>query len=194
MVRDYVPVFDNPYPNSAWGNISSFEYLSDLVLVRFADPAKLQPFPREAHYLVAKPYSVSFKLDGVEQTITVPAGMITDLVRVPGWARSVVGRVGPHLEACIVHDFLYVAWQDMAEFGTDGDLADNEQSRQMQLFSDELLRAGIAGLNMPGWRKATIYRAVRIAGKGVFLGREKRRYVHPESLPLEPEEPGPLVA
>ena len=194
MVRYYSPAFDNPYPNSAWREISSYRYLSDLVLLRFGDPTKLEPLPRAAHYTVAKPYSVSFKLDGAEQTITVPAGLITDLVSVPSWARSVVGRVGPHLEACIVHDFLYVAWQDLTEFGTGGDLADNEQSRRMQLFSDDLLRAGLADLNMPGWRKAAIYRAVRIAGKSRFLGREQRRFVHPDSLPLGSENPGPAVA
>lgn len=191
MVRYYSPVFENPYPSSAWQDISSYRYLSDLVLIRFWDTEKLKPLPRAAHYIVAKPYSVSFKLDGVEQTITVPTGLITDLVSVPSWARSFVGRVGPHLEACIVHDFLYVAWQELAEYGTNTDLADNDRSRQMQLFSDELLRTALAELKMPGWRKEAIYRAVRIAGKSHFLGREERRFVHPEELPLEPAEARP---
>ncbi len=37
--------------------------------------------------------------------------MLTDLASVPRVARGIVGKVGPHLEASIVHDFLFIAWQ-----------------------------------------------------------------------------------
>lgn len=60
---------------------------------------------------------MSFRLDTEEdrRSITVSKGMLTDLASVPRCFRWYAGRVGPHLEAAIVHDFLYVAWQDLKE-------------------------------------------------------------------------------
>ena len=62
-----------------------------------------------AEFIVAADYPIRYKLDGVERRIVVPGGMLTDLSSVPTLARTIVSQVGPHLEASIVHDFLYVA-------------------------------------------------------------------------------------
>ena len=62
-------------------------------------------------YIVDQDYTVSFDVDDVEKTLTVPRGMLTDLASVPRVARGRVGKVGPHLAASIVHDFLFIAWQ-----------------------------------------------------------------------------------
>jgi hypothetical protein len=62
--------------------------------------------PRESQYILAREYRVELTLDSRHaHTITVPAGMLTDLASVPAFGRSIVGRVGPHLEAAIVDDF-----------------------------------------------------------------------------------------
>ena len=67
-------------------------------------------------YIVAEDYKVSFKVDKTCYSVTVPAGMKTDFASVPS-CLGVFGitRVGPYLEACVVHDFLYIAWQYVAE-------------------------------------------------------------------------------
>ena len=117
-VRCYEPEVHDPYPHRKWNRIWRFSYESDLHLLRLR--RGLPGTRREAQYIVAKPYLVSFKLDdeGVRRNITVPKGMLTDLASVPRPLRWYAGRVGPHLEAAVVHDFLYVAWQDLGMLPT----------------------------------------------------------------------------
>lgn len=100
----------NPYPECAKGKITDFKYNSDLKLKRFAKG--LKGVARKDQYIVAAPYTVSFKLCKQMHCITVPKGMLTDLSSAPFPFNCVVGRAGPHLEAMIVNDYLYVAWQD----------------------------------------------------------------------------------
>jgi hypothetical protein len=45
-------------------------------------------------------------------TLRAPRGMFTDLASVPKIFWSVIGPVGKHLEASILHDYLYMAWTD----------------------------------------------------------------------------------
>ena len=97
----------SPYPEPGWKCISDFKYESDLKLMRKKEtPTGVD---RETQYIVAGDYTVSYCLDGKPDKITVPNGMPTDLVSVPPMFRFYVGRVGPHLESCIVHDYLYYA-------------------------------------------------------------------------------------
>ena len=44
--------------------------------------------------------------------VVVPRGMYTDLASVPKELWSIVGPIGTHLEASVVHDYLYMAWTD----------------------------------------------------------------------------------
>ncbi|MEL6234205.1 MAG: DUF1353 domain-containing protein [Pseudomonadota bacterium] len=104
------PMIANPYPDAGWGEITAFRYLDDLHLCRAVEAIPLSG-GRASEYIVAQSYSCAYKLDGAEKTLTVPAGMLTDLASVPSLGRIVVGRVGNHLEAAILHDFLFIAWQ-----------------------------------------------------------------------------------
>ena len=104
------PDFENPYHGE--GEIDDFCYRDDLVILRMAQAIDMGG-DREADYIVANPYRVDFTVDGAARSTTVPRGMLTDLTSVPPVFRSLVNRVGPHLEAAIVHDFLYIAWQDL---------------------------------------------------------------------------------
>ena len=156
---------DPPYPPCPdWEDISGFRYDSDLRIMR-----RKQGPPgrdREAQYIVAECYSVSFDLDHRRRTITVPRGMLSDLASVPRLFRWLVGRIGPHLEASIIHDYLYIAWQRQ-------DLPPDEHMRR---FADRLM---LVAMNAAGMRcKARlIYWAVRLFGCRAFFGRN----------------PGPLV-
>lgn len=114
----YVPVIQNPYPGD-WAEITDFSYDTHLYLAR-AKTAILGGNGRESEYIVAAEYICSCKVDGQAWEIRVPSGTLTDLTSVPRAARLIVGRVGPHLEAAIVHDFLFVAWQDIPNQGARG--------------------------------------------------------------------------
>ncbi|MEM8741129.1 MAG: DUF1353 domain-containing protein [Pseudomonadota bacterium] len=104
------PTIPNPYPDAGWGEIAAFRYLDDLHLCRAVEAIR-RAGGRDSEYIVAQSYSCAYTLDGEEKTLTVPAGMLTDLTSVPSLGRVVVGRVGKHLEAAILHDFLFIAWQ-----------------------------------------------------------------------------------
>ena len=161
---------DPPYPGSlAWRSITGFRYECDLELTRLRDG--LVNHEREAQYIVARDYTVSFDLDGKRRSITVPRGTLTDLASVPRLFRGLVGRVGPHLEASIIHDYQYVAWQLR-------DLAPNEQ---MRCFADQLM---LVAMNAAGMRRRArlIHRTVRLFGRGAFFGRD------PEPLVLSEDQ------
>lgn len=164
----FTPHLENPYPASSWEKVEGFTYLSNLLLIRMASRDVLG-IPREAQYIVGENYSVSVRLDGETVFLTVPAGMLTDLASVPRIARSIVGRVGPHLEAAVVHDFLYRVWRD---------LPDVKPTKDMQRFADSVMLAGMHAAGMES-RAAIIYRSLRWFGKKAFFGEGMRpRYVN----------------
>ena len=185
-VRCYQPKgMANPYPSGRWGNIREFRYESDLYLLRLSDG--LPGIPRSAQYVVGEPYTVSFRLDTEEdrRSITVPKGMLTDLTSVPRCFRWYAGRVGPHLEAAIVHDFLYVAWHDLKDMCSDG---------HMRFFADRIMLAAMKAAGMRG-KASVIYRAVRIGGRCAFKRCRRYRYVDLDFRPDRglPEAGGVLI-
>lgn len=156
----------NPYPRDPKGKITAFEYKSDLHLLRFS--MGLKGVSRKDQYIVAAPYTVSYQLNGSKRTITVPKGMLTDLSSAPFPLNSIVGRVGPHLEATIVHDYLYVAWQDQ-EHGLD-----TEANRK---FADKIM---LEGMKASGMRCMAylIYAVIYVFGCLAYYGRDSIRYVY----------------
>lgn len=114
-IGNFRPAVPDPYPQNDFAQVSDFKFLSPLVLRR--DAIRVNRIDRdgrrrrEAHYILHEDYHVAFAVDGQERQLTVPHGMLTDLASVPAIARGLVNRVGPHLEAAIVHDYLFVAWQ-----------------------------------------------------------------------------------
>ena len=105
----FKPKIENPYPGD-FKTVSAFDYKSRLVLVRKPTALKNRR-QAKASYIVGEDYTVTVEVDGKSRELTVPRGMLTDLASVPWGARNTVGRVGPHLEASIVHDYLFIAWQ-----------------------------------------------------------------------------------
>lgn len=162
--HSHVPDFDDPYPEPGWKEITDFEYRSPLVLYRSSKAVRYRGGRRDADYIVAVPYTVSFKLDDTMRSLTVPKGMLTDLASVPPLARSIVGRVGPHLEAAIVHDFLYIAWQDVA---------DRNARRADRAFADKLMRVAMRTARVRPCRRNLIYGAIRAGGWWAYRRRDE---------------------
>ena len=155
----------SPYPDPGWKCITGFWFKTDLCLARLQE--RDSRFGPEEQYLVAKEYVVCVELDGSRiLTIRVPRGMVTDLASVPRVFRWYVGRVGRHLEACIVHDWLYLAWQVLALTPTD----------DMRRFSDRTMLAGMLASGM-GCKAYAIYWAVRVFGTCVFYGRNPKPHI-----------------
>ena len=102
-VRCYEPEVHDAYPDRGWSGIRNFKYESDLHLLRLR--CGLPGIRSEAQYIVARPYRVSFKLDGdgTRRNITVPTGMLTGLASVPPLFRWYAGRVAGRMNPGMAH-------------------------------------------------------------------------------------------
>lgn len=168
-MNGYTPEIENPYPEQSGGKITEFVYLSPVVLYRGKEANEIRGNNEDADYVVACPYLVKYKLDNKLRFIEVPQGMLTDLASVPWGFRWLVGRVGPHLEASIVHDYLYIAWQDIE--GYRAQLKD-------WAFANKLMGAAMAKAKVVWWRRIIILMAVWIFGWIVYFIRNPNpRYV-----------------
>ncbi len=92
--------------------------------------------------------------------ITVPRYFITDLSSVPWWARSLISQVCRHLEASIVHDWLYCVWQDEKRKPDD----------DMRNFADDVFLQAMKRARVREWRVFLIYWASRGCGWSWFVG------------------------
>jgi hypothetical protein len=161
----FVPEVPNPYPDG-FAEVDGFQYHCRLVLAR--EPKALKAgIAREASYVVAAPYTVSFRVDGDWRALTVPQGMLTDLTSVPQVARSAVGRVGRHLEAAIVHDYLFIAWQLLDEQG------EHRGARKGDFqFANAVMFAGLKAAFV-AWSQQQAIRAA-LTGFGISWGAYRR--------------------
>ena len=87
-----------------------------------------------------------------EDIISVPEGFITDFASVPRPFQGIFPKSGRYRDAAVVHDFLY-------------------KNKGFETYSrkdaDRIFSQAMADLGVSWWRRATIYRAVRLFG-GTF--------------------------
>ena len=144
----------------------SFTYWNNLHLTRSIKAVKGRKGKEDADYIVGSPYlcSVIVEIDGKNHRhlILVPQGFLTDLSSAPRIFRSYVSRVGPHLEASIVHDWLYVAWQHEGLEPTEG----------MRLFADDVFLAAMKKAKVGSCKRWLIYRASRRCGPDMFYEKD----------------------
>ena len=155
-----------PYPPGDGTNIDSAFYVdNDLCLGR--KKTALMKDDSEARYVVTRNYEVKYQIKGKNKpdSIIVPAGMWTDLATVK-WGRPFYGRVGKHLEAAIVHDWLYVAWQLFLPFNA-------KPPARYRAFADNLFyHLLMASDGFYWWEAALMTRAVKTFGGGPFYKRD----------------------
>ncbi len=100
----------------------------------------------------------------IQVKIRAPRGMYTDLASVPDILWGIVGPIGAHLEASILHDYLYMAWTD---FGRSGALKRDWD------FADLLFLAGMEASGVPADRRLAIYAVVHTILTGWPVFRRK---------------------
>ncbi|MFQ6553429.1 DUF1353 domain-containing protein [Aestuariibius insulae] len=155
----------DPYPDH-WSRLGGFSYRDPLVLVRLKDAVRLRT-GEDADFITGAPFGVLIEVDRHVRKLIVPPGLITDLTSVPVIARWTVGRVGPWLEAAIVHDYLYIAWQDQPHpVARDRD----------RLFADLVMLAGMKAARVGLLRRYAIFAAVRLFGGFGYRRRTRDRY------------------
>ena len=170
-MENYHPQIDNPYPEDEWEDISEFRYQTPMILRREAEAVRTRGNKnKDADYIVGEEYAVSYKLDGQERKIVVPRGMLTDLSSAPRFAvLAGIRRVGPHLEASIVHDFLYIAWQYLEPV--------REARRPDRRFADELFLVGMKRASVQSFQREAIYRAVSWFGGSFYASEDPNAFV-----------------
>ena len=151
--------------------IVGFRYESDLHLTRGIEAVQGRR-GEDAEYVLAQRYRawVTVKAEGTgrvsRRRISIPAGFLTDLSSVPRPGRWAVSRVGPHLEASIVHDWLYVAWQFEGREGT----------ARMRRFADDVFLAAMKEADVGWFQRHLIYGAVRLGGWIPFRRKDGRLF------------------
>jgi len=100
--------------------------------------------------------------------ITIPRGMQTDLASIPRLLWTFLPPDGPWVQIAVFHDLLYkTRGSGMWSFHKDGSDPKPSLSRKVcysRKEADELLRDGMADLNISGFRRWAIYNGVRVGG------------------------------
>lgn len=141
----------NPFPAGKIDKITKFQYLDELKFIRHAK-VHVHKTPKSLWQL-----SANFRVRMVVHpkndnsyplTIKAPRGLYTDLASVPDVLWSIVGPIGGHLEASVVHDYLYMAWTDFRP----------KAKRCDWDFANAVLKAGMKASKAP--KRRLIYTVV----------------------------------
>ena len=172
----------DPYPDGEVKRITDFEYFDELKLVYHAEVHVEKP--PESRWQLSADFRVSMTVhpndgDPYALTIKAPRGLVTDLASVPEALWSIVGPIGLHLEASIIHDYLYMAWTDFR--------SGNALVRDWN-FANDVFLAGMKASKVLALHRTLIDAAVRTQiGWGVFRSK-------PYTLKERMEEWLPLLA
>ena len=139
---------DSPYPSVSWDKITDVRFDSPLCLCRLTVRPPLNP---NSEAILFAPFEVSYSLDDSPmESFKIDRNFITDGNSIPGGILGVVARFfgitrwGKGLEASVVHDYLYIAWQYLK---TDDVTAKDEHKRFAdELFRQLLLKCGVGQL------------------------------------------------
>jgi hypothetical protein len=98
------------------------------------------------------------------ETITVPAGFVTDLASIPRWAWILLPPDGPWVKGAIIHDFLYATrgsgiWKRHPA-------AITRASPYTRAEADAILREALENRGVDWLRRNVIWAAVRLGGSG----------------------------
>ena len=148
------------YPQSEV-EVIALEFCSHLHLTRSIQAVRTRR-GKDAKYVISKPYKAKVEVRANGKTywhkICVPKGYMTDMASVPRIFRSIVSRIGPHLEACIIHDWLYDAWivRGLAP------------EIRMKRFADDALKVGMREARVNRLTTWIVWRAATLAGGKMF--------------------------
>jgi hypothetical protein len=114
-----------------------------------------------AKLLSAFSYDVGGKGSG--ETLTVPAGYLTDFASVPQPFWNIEPPLGDAGKAAVVHDALYSTAGTMLIGGFCGRTRKKPYARAE---ADGIFDEALAVLAVPAWKRALLWAAVRVGGAG----------------------------
>lgn len=119
------------------------------------------PAIRAGRSLWAIERPLTYRTGPGDETITVPAGYVTDLASIPRVVWSFYPPDGPWVKAAVVHDFLYDTQGDGRWNKARGVVRARRYSRKE---SDDVLREGMADRGIGWWQQFVIWSSVRLGG------------------------------
>lgn len=96
-----------------------------------------------------------------DEQIIVPAGFETDFASIPWGLWNLFPPLGPWARPAIIHDFLYATRGD-GIYGTRQWITRGEAYLREE--ADAIFLEAMEVVGVPAWRRAIMYRAVRIGG------------------------------
>jgi hypothetical protein len=129
------------------------------------------PAIRAGRSLWALQRDLSYTTGPEGDTITVPAGFVTDLASVPRIVWSFYPPDGPWVKAAVIHDFLYETKGTGLWYSHRGNARTVPYSRAE---ADHILKEGMADRGIGAWEQFVIWASVRIGGFAGW-GKSDRR-------------------
>lgn len=162
----------NPYPTkNSWDQVTNVMFVDDLVVKRFPIAVRAQHDPGveiDAEFIVSEPFRLSYNLDnGKGREVTVPKGFLSDGVSVLGNNEG----TRRFLEASIVHDYLYVAWQFLEA------PHERKPAKWDQQFADKLFYRALLESNVDSGTAWLMYKAVRSFGWSQYKERDPISFI-----------------
>lgn len=111
----------------------------------------------EGGWRVVNAFNYAIGREGSAVCITVPAGFETDFASVPRIFWSIFPPTGKHGKAAVLHDYLYATQQ------------------ASRVVADAIFLEAMAVLNVPAWRRWTMYLGVRLGGWYAWRQHQKKQ-------------------
>ena len=132
----------------------------------------LEPFAEGQHFKLIRPLVVRFG-EGAD-SLVIPAGFVSDFATIPQIAQSLISKLGPHIRAAIVHDYLY--WSQCC-------------SRHE---ADAIFSKMMKDLGVPWLTRTALYISVANFGRKAWYENARHRAAGlPRVVPPEAREIGP---
>ncbi|EIF0665122.1 DUF1353 domain-containing protein [Salmonella enterica] len=115
---------------------------------KFTTPAILEML-EHYRWRVYEPFEF-YLSDDNSDIISVPAGFVTDLATIPRIFWTLLPPDGKYAKAAIIHDYLY------------------DNALRTKKEADLIFLDGMTVLGVPKWKRAVMYWAVRVFGRGMY--------------------------
>ena len=124
---------------------------------RFTESLVVTPLPDDKTWIILFDFGYEIGVEGSGNVINVPVGTHTDFASIPRPLWAIFPKWGKYGNAAVIHDWLY--W-------------DQSRSRKE---ADDIFLKGMEVLEVPKWKRYTIYYAVRWFGCFAWRSNQKKK-------------------
>lgn len=107
--------------------------------------------------------------EGSNEFVDIPEGFITDFASVPRPFWGILPPDGEYTQAAVVHDFLYRNHVSFVQNGQQIEVVATDKEK-----SDYVFLEAMTVLEVPEWKRNTMYWAVRTFGEGAWKSGYKK--------------------